>query len=107
MLAVGGHSECSPKTLKNLPTPLFSGIKMKGTYLVLMMLVNRRVAAASNILYVKYIKSTALNWDGTRHQVADVSSWMVAILLRTDVFHLLNGPWIHVSTMQESVHRKD
>ena len=52
-------------------------------------------------------KSTAVNWYGTRHQVADVSSWMVAILLPTDVFHLLNGPWIHVSTMQESVHRKD
>jgi hypothetical protein len=54
------------------------------------------------------IKSTTLNWDGTCLQVAeDASSWMVAILLPTDVFHLLDGPWIHVSTMQESVHRKD
>ena len=52
---------------------------------------------------IKYIKSTALNWDGTCLQVAeDVSSWMVTILLPTDVFHLL-----HLRTMQESVHRKD
>jgi len=68
-----------------------------------------RTSCSSNyILNVKYIKSKASNWDTTCHQVAeDVSSWMVAILLHTDVFHLLDGPWIHVSTMQESVHRKD
>ena len=28
-----------------------------------------------------------------------MSSWMVANLLLTDVFHLLDGPWIHVNTM--------
>lgn len=103
-LTVGGHCECSPRTHTNLPTPLLSGIEMKGTYLVLLMLVNWQVAAPTDILD---IKSTALNWDGTSLQVADVSSWMVAILLPTDVFHLLYGPWIHVSTMQESVYWKD
>ena len=35
---LSGHCECS-QTLRNLPTPLLSGIKMKGTYLALMMLV--------------------------------------------------------------------
>jgi hypothetical protein len=70
-------------TEKNLPTPLLSGITMKETYLVLTMLVNRRVAAATKILNTKYMKSTALKWDGTCLEVAeDVSSWMVAILLR-------------------------
>jgi hypothetical protein len=29
---------------------------------------------------------------------------MVATLFPTDVSHLLDGPWIHVSTMQKSVH---
>jgi hypothetical protein len=40
MLAVGSHFECTPphpRTLRNLLTPLFSGMKMKGTDLVLMM----------------------------------------------------------------------
>ena len=106
-LAVGGYCECSPVTHTNLPTPLLSRIKMNGTYHVLLMLVNLQVAAATNVLNVKYIKSTALNWDGTGLQVADVSSWMVPILLPTDVFHLLYGPWIHVSTMLKSVHWKD
>jgi len=41
-------------------------------------------------------------------QVAeDVSCWMVATLLPTDVFDLLDGPWIRVVTMQEPVRRKD
>ena len=39
-LAVGVYCECSPVTHTNLPTPLLSGIKMKGTYRVLLMLVN-------------------------------------------------------------------
>jgi hypothetical protein len=108
MLAVGSHCESSPRTLRNLPTPLLSGIKTKGTYLVLMMMVNWRVVAATNVLYVKYIKPTALNWDGACLQVAeDASSSKMAILLPTDIFHLLDGPWIHISTMQESVHWKD
>jgi len=46
------------------------------------MLVNRRVAAGTKILNIKYMKSTALKWDGTCLEVEDVSSWMVAILLR-------------------------
>jgi hypothetical protein len=83
MLAVGGHCKCSPRTLKTLPTPLLSGVKMKETHLVLTMLVNRQVAAAIKILNIKYMKPAALKWDGTCLEIAeDVSSWMVAILLR-------------------------
>ena len=70
-----------------------------------MMMVYWRVAGATNILNIKYITPTALNCDDTILQVAeDVSSWMVATLFPTDVSHLLDGPWIHVSTMQKSVH---
>jgi hypothetical protein len=56
MLAVGSHCECSTGTLKNLPTPLLSGVKMKEKYLVLTMLVNRRVAA------VTLLKMCLLGW---------------------------------------------
>jgi hypothetical protein len=66
-----------PRTPRNLITPLLSGMKRKGTYLVLMM-VQSQVAVVKNIFH---IKPTALNWDGTCLKVAeDMSSSMVAML---------------------------
>ena len=105
MFAVGGHYDCSPSAHRTLPTPLLSGIKMKGTYLALSLLANWWVAVETNILDIKYSKSTALNWMACLQVAEDVSCWMVATLLDTDVCHLLDGPWICASTMQESVHR--
>jgi hypothetical protein len=40
-----------------------------------------------------------------RLHVAEVSSWMTANLLPINVFHLFDGPCIHVNTMDESVHK--
>jgi hypothetical protein len=52
------------------------------------------------------MKSAGLDWDSTCLHVAEaVSSWMMATLLPTDIFHLFDGPCIHVSTMEESVQR--
>jgi len=51
------------------------------------------------------MRSTGLDWDGTcLHITVGVSSWMMATLFPTDVFQLVNGRCIHVSTMEESVH---
>ena len=53
-------------------------------------------------------KSAGLDWDGACLQVADsMSSWMVENLLLTNIFHLLDGSLIHVSTVEESLHRLD
>jgi len=52
------------------------------------------------------MKSAGLDWDGAGPHIAeDVYSWMMVILLPKDVFQLVNGPCIHVSTIEESVHR--
>jgi len=49
------------------------------------------------------IKLAGLYWDSTCLQFEeDVYFWVMATLLPTNVFHLLDGPWIHVSTMEES-----
>ena len=52
--------------------------------------------------------SAGLDCDGTCLHVAKaVSSWIVVTLLPTNVFHLFEGPCIHVNTMAESVHKYD
>jgi len=52
------------------------------------------------------IRSAGLDCDGTcLHVAEDVSSWIVVTRLPTNVFHLLDGPCIHVKTMGESVHK--
>jgi hypothetical protein len=53
-------------------------------------------------------KSAGLFWDGACLQVADsMSSWMVENLFPTNILHLLDGSLIHVSTVEESLHRMD
>jgi len=50
-------------------------------------------------------KSAGLDWDGACLQVADnVSSAMV---FPTNILHLLDGSFIQVSTVEESLHRMD
>ena len=45
------------------------------------------------------MRSAGLDLDGTCLHVAEaVSSWMMATLLPTDIFHLFGGPCIHVNT---------
>jgi hypothetical protein len=52
------------------------------------------------------MRSVRLDWDGTcLHIAEDVSSWMMVTLLLTDVFYLFDGSCIHVSTMEEPVHK--
>jgi len=41
------------------------------------------------------------------HVAEDASSWIVATRLPTNVFHLFDGPCIHVKTKDESVHKQD
>jgi hypothetical protein len=49
-----------------------------------------------------------LDWVGTRLHIAEaVSPCMMVTLLPTKVFHLFDGPCIHVSTMEGSVHKQD
>lgn len=51
-------------------------------------------------------KSVELDWDGACLQVADsMSSWIVENLFTTNIPHLLDGSIIHVSTVEESLHR--
>ena len=52
------------------------------------------------------MRSAGLDWVGTCIHVAEaVSSWIIASLLPTNIFHLFGGLWIHVSMMEESVHK--
>lgn len=52
--------------------------------------------------------SAGLDWDCACLQVADsVSSRMVENLFPTNILHLLVGSFIHVSTVEESLHRMD
>jgi hypothetical protein len=41
------------------------------------------------------------------HMAEEVFSCMRATLLRTKVFHLCDDPWIHVKSIDESVHKYD
>ena len=51
------------------------------------------------------MRSAGLCAVGTCRQMTDeVSSWMKETRLATNVFHLLEGDWIHFKTMDESVH---
>jgi hypothetical protein len=51
-------------------------------------------------------KSVGLDWDGACLQVADsMSFWMVENLFTTNILHLLDGSLIHVSTVEECLHR--
>jgi len=48
-----------------------------------------------------------LNWqdwnESTCFQFEDnVCSWMMATVLPRNIFHLLDGPWINVSAMEQS-----
>jgi len=52
------------------------------------------------------IRSAGLDWVGTCLHVAEaVSSCVTVTLLPTNAFHLFGGPCIHVSKMEESVHK--
>jgi len=63
--------------------------------------VIRREACKFHEVHLKHLGS----WYHCLHDADAVSSWMVATLLPTNVFHLFGGPCIHVSTMEESVQR--
>jgi hypothetical protein len=56
MFVIGGLCDCSPGGTENPNYTTASGMKIKGTYLVLMMALCQ--------LNIKNIKSVTLNWDG-------------------------------------------
>ena len=53
------------------------------------------------------MRSGGLDWDGICvHITEEVPFWMMASLLPTDVFQLVNGSCIHISTTEESIHSR-